>query len=71
MSDRQNDQCNNADVVGAQNNAAYWLMAVCSIIWGVGYAAIPAPALSYIDDNCETETTALFAGNLGSEIITI
>ena len=69
MNDTQDDQCHKSDAVNAQNDAAFWVLNIGSVVWGVGYACIPAIALSYIDDNCKTETTALFAGSYIQNVI--
>ncbi|XP_071797821.1 solute carrier organic anion transporter family member 1A4-like [Asterias amurensis] len=66
MNDTQDDQCHKSDAVNAQNDVAFWVLNIGSVVWGVGYACIPAIALSYIDDNCKTETTALSAGIMSS-----
>ncbi|XP_038066059.1 solute carrier organic anion transporter family member 1A4-like [Patiria miniata] len=60
------DWCNSYYAVGAQNDAAFWIMVAGSVISGAGYAAIPTLSLSYIDDNCKTETTAVYVGIIQS-----
>ncbi|XP_022092488.1 solute carrier organic anion transporter family member 1A4-like [Acanthaster planci] len=64
--DSDTDHCGSFDTVGTENSAAFWIMVCGSVVSGVGYAAIPTLSLSYIDDNCSTATTAMYAGIIES-----